>query len=399
MPTINKTNNPLILAIDTSCDETSAAVTKGVIVLSNVVASQVDLHKNYGGVYPTLAKQAHKENIDLTIKKALAMAKTNFNKLNAIAVTQGPGLAPALEIGIAKAKILAKQYKKPLIAINHIEGHALSVLAKPSRRNLPKSLTQSLAQNSLKHQQNQALKFPILAIVVSGGHTQFIYIKKIGQYLILGQSIDDAAGESLDKVGRMLELGYPAGPVVEQLAKQGNPQTYKFPLPMTTSKNYNLSFSGLKTAALNLINNTNCAVSRVSPGLINRLNAQQTADFCASYQQAVFKHITYKLKKLLTDLNKNHLAPNCVIKPSQLDRQAIQQIWLGGGVAANIALRAALRQTLKPFGLKLITPYSKKLCGDNAAMIGLTAFFKWQNKKWLRNIDQLDREPRLSISL
>jgi N6-L-threonylcarbamoyladenine synthase len=342
---------PLILAIDTSCDDTSAAITAGTKVLSNVIASQTQLHAPYGGVFPTIAKQAHKENIDQTIEVALKRAKTDWDQIEAIAVTQGPGLAPALEVGIAKAKELATEHNLPLIAVNHIEAHAIS----------------PLANSTTKHQ------FPALAIVVSGGHTEFIKVTQIGKYERLGFSIDDAAGEVLDKVGRMLNLGYPAGPVMEQFAKKGDPKKHAIPLPMTDREDFNMSFSGLKTWARNKLEQLETQ---------STLDRQGVYDLSASFQYGVFRHICYKLNKLL----KKH---------------QIAEIWLGGGVAANIKLRRMIRETLKAYNseikqpkAKLFTPYSKRLCMDNAAMIGLVAGFKFKQQKFVENIENLERQPR-----
>jgi N6-L-threonylcarbamoyladenine synthase len=351
-----------ILAIDTSCDDTSAAVTSGITVLSNVIASQTQLHKQYGGVFPTVAKQAHKENIDATVRAALKRAHVEWSNIDAIAVTQGPGLAPALEVGITKAKELAIQHDKPLVAVNHIEGHILSPIVQP------KSKASDLNQ----------LQFPSLSIIVSGGHTEFVLVNKIGQYEVLGQTVDDAAGECLDKVGRMLDLGYPAGPVIEQFAKLGNPKAFTFPLPMTTSGDFNLSFSGLKTAARNMIE----ALEATEP-----LNKTQIYDFCASFQYAVFRSICYKLNKIL-------------------ETHQIQEVWLGGGVAANMELRKMIRQTLKDFAKKtdpkgvfpFRAPYTKKLCQDNAAMIGVVAGFKWERGEVVENIAALERQPRLGLA-
>lgn len=361
--------NPTILAIDTSCDETSVAVTKGLVVWSNVIASQVELHKEYGGVFPTVAKQAHKENIAPSIELALKRAGIGWAEVDAIAVTQGPGLAPALEIGIKKAIELAETYDKPLIAVNHIEGHVLSVLAE-RRRKIAGSSPSGVTSLQIPAQ------FPVLAIIVSGGHTEFILVEEIGKYKRLGWTIDDAAGEALDKIGRMLDLGYPAGGVIEQFAKHGDLNKYQFPLPMTSSHDYNLSFSGMKTFARRLIERTESQ---------HPLSKQDIYDFCASLQYAVFRHITHKLNKILHDY------------------QNLGQVWLGGGVAANINLRATIRQTLKevaqPQPLLLKTPYSKKICGDNAAMIGVVAYFKFIKQEFVTNPKNLDRKPRWKIDL
>jgi N6-L-threonylcarbamoyladenine synthase len=345
---------PLILAVDTSCDDTAAAVTSGNIVLSNIIASQTQLHAPYGGVFPTVAKQAHKENIDQTIKVALKRAKTSWDKISAVAVTQGPGLAPALEVGIDKTKELATEHSLPLIAINHIEAHALSPLAEPNSKN-PKTTTE--------HQ------FPALAIVVSGGHTEFIKVTQIGEYERLGFSIDDAAGEVLDKAGRMLNLGYPAGPVIEQFAKKGDSKKHSVPLPMTDREDFNMSFSGLKTWARNKLEQLETQ---------NQLDKQGAYDFTASFQYGVFRHICYKLNKLL----KKH---------------QIAEVWLGGGVSANVELRRMIRETIKSYNVRLFTPYSKRLCMDNAAMIGVVAGFKFKQQQFVKNIENLDRKPRWEI--
>lgn len=403
--------NNLVLSIDTSCDDTSAAVVCGQEIWSNVIASQTDLHRPYGGVFPTVAKQAHKENIDPTVKMALKRAGVTIDKISKIAVTIGPGLAPALEVGIDQAKKLAEQHHLPLIPVNHIEGHVLSVLAQPrSKASLSRHSGPPRRHSGLDPESQNLidLRLPALSIIVSGKHTEFILVEpaldghektidsrhaelvsasrtgslgtKIasnhsspnhssldrqprlslspdpfdphrpwyhsGQftYTILGQTLDDAAGECLDKVGRMLNLGYPAAPVMEQLAKLGDPGQYTFPLPMTTTHDYHLSFAGLKTHARRLIESE---FGNQPP------TKQQTYDFCASFQTAVFRHITYKLSKILGDYPQ------------------IQEVWLGGGVAANMALRKSIRQTLKEFSHHLRVPYTIRLCMDNAGMGGV----------------------------
>ncbi len=364
-------NEPLLLSIDTSCDDTSAAVTQGVTVLSNIVASQTELHKPFGGVFPTVAKQAHKENIQPTIQMALKRARVELAKIDAIAVTQGPGLAPALEVGIQAAQDLAIKTDKPLIAVNHVEGHILSVLAK--RKEKKHSVTQKILKQAcpvVERDQDDDTLFPILSIVVSGKHTEFVLVKDIGSYEILGTTIDDAAGEALDKIGRMLDLGYPAGPVMEEFAKLGNSQKYPFPLPMTTSDDYNLSFSGLKTYARNLIETEEAD---------HPLTKQEIYDLCASFQYAVFRHLLHKLSKIL------ETAP------------ISGQVWLGGGVAGNVTLRAMIRHTLRNSAqpqLTLKVPYTKRLCGDNAAMIGLAGYYQYLKKEFVIDVNQLDREPR-----
>lgn len=354
-----------ILAIDTSCDDTSAAVVAGTKVLSNVIASQTQLHKQYGGVFPTVAKQAHLENINPTIAAALKKARLNPEDLAAVAVTVGPGLAPALEIGINSAAQFAEENSLPLIAVNHIEAHALSVLAE--RKTADSEPT---------------INFPVLAIIVSGGHTEFVQIKDIGDYKILGSTLDDAAGECLDKIGRMLNLGYPAGATIEKFAKLGDPKAFDFPLPLTQIKDYNLSFSGLKTYARNKLEE----ITGQKP-----LTKQETYDFCASAQNAVFRHITYKLNKIL-------------------ENEQFGEVWLGGGVAANSQLRKMIRTELKAFeksqhkkgrnevkNIRFRIPYDHRLCMDNAAMIGVVAGFKYKRGQLVQNGETLDRQPRWKI--
>ncbi len=316
----------LILAIDTSCDDTSAAVVRGRQVLSNVIVSQTELHAPYGGVFPTVAKQAHRDNLAGTVADALSLAKVAWNDIEMIAVTQGPGLAPSLEVGITGAKQLATEHNLPLVPVNHLEGHLWSVWADVPDEVQP--------------------VFPALGLIISGGNTQFVLVEGVSDYTILGETIDDAAGEALDKVGRMLGLGYPAGAQIEELAKIGNPRAYHFPLPMTESGDYNLSFAGMKTAAKNLFTK----LTAIAP-----LSSTEVADFCASFQTAIFRAVTYKLEKIL----KNEFLDGDV------------DIWLGGGVAANNALRAALG-TL-PGVARVLVPANLDLCRDNAGMIGVVA--------------------------
>lgn len=360
--------NPLVLAIDTSCDDTSASVCQGTTILSNIIASQTQLHKQYGGVFPTVAKQAHKENIEPVVAHALKVAKVTPEQVDAIAVTAGPGLAPALEIGIEYAKEFADQFKKPLYAVNHIEGHILSVLAQPK------------SKKSLDHIEEP--KFPVLSLVISGGHSQFVLFDQIGKYQIIGETLDDAAGECLDKIGRMLNLGYPAGPVIEEFAKGGDKNAFEFPLPLTQTKDFNLSFSGLKTFSRNLL----AKLTQNQP-----LSKQQVFDFCASAQYAVFRHICYKLNKIL-------------------ENQQIAEIWLGGGVAANMTLRKMIRQTIRDFQkqqqkngqsvstIKFRTPYTRRLTMDNAAMIAIAAGFAINRGEPATDTESLDRRPRWSVS-
>lgn len=346
-------NSKTILAIDTSCDDTSAAVVQGSSILSNIIASQTQLHKPYGGVFPTVAKQAHKENIRPTVEVALKRAGLNWENITVVAVTQGPGLAPALEVGISYAKELAELHSLPLLPINHLEGHLLSVLAHPKGREVPTP------------------QFPALGLIISGGNSLFVLVKGFGEYEILGSTIDDAAGEALDKIGRMLGLGYPAGAVIEEFAKKGNAAAYEFPLPMTTSGDFNLSFSGMKTFSRNLI-------TKLTDEGKKPLSKQEIYDFAASVQYSIFRHILYKMNKIL-------------------DHYKVTEVWLGGGVAANMTLRKTLRQALKKHSLTLRVPYTKKLCQDNAAMIGVVGSLNGKIKP--ANLESLERKPQLALDL
>jgi len=305
------------------------------------------------------------------------------NHINAVAVTVGPGLAPALEVGIKHAKKLAKQWQVPIIAVNHIEAHALSPLLRPKTK-----------------KQSKKINFPVLAMVISGGHSEFILIKKISDYERLGWTVDDSAGECLDKIGRMLDLGYPAGPILEKLAKKGNPNRWSLPLAMTSVENFNLSFSGLKTASNQLINRLKKQ---------DQLDAQSVYDLAATIQQQVFAQINYKLEKILfsPDLKKR-IYPKAQftkkIKQGKIKSPVtkVNELWLGGGVSANIALRTSIRQTLKNYQnisgkkINLYLPYHKKFCADNAAMIALVAQFTHKANKD-NQMQLLDRQPNLKI--
>lgn len=345
-----------ILAIDTSCDETAAAVTKNTKIISNIIWSQASLHASFGGVMPSLAQRLHRERIDWVVNKAIINSKLQINNCDCIAVTVGPGLAIALEVGISKAKGLALKYNKPLISANHIEGHLLSPLAQPS---------------TINHQP-LTIKFPALGLVVSGGNTQLILIKKIGQYEVLALTVDDALGEALDKAARLLGLGYPGGAILEKFARlrkaSAGQARYNLPIPLANDKVKNrFSYSGLKTAMCRLI-------QKEKP-----LTKEKICDLAASFQNVAFDHI---LNILSYQINSQPLA--------------ISHLLLGGGVANNNLLRSKLRKLLKPHGIILHTPYSKKLCGDNAAMIGIAAYFKAQRGEFI-DIAKIDRNPSAKL--
>src|SRR3990167_542614 len=339
-----------ILSIDTSCDETAAAVTEGKKVLSNIIWSQASLHAKFGGVYPSLAKRMHKERIGWVIEKAIKNSKVKIKNIDSIAVTVGPGLAIALEVGIKKALEFAEAYNKPLIPINHVEGHILSVLA--HSRNLKSQISN--------------LKFPALAFVASGGTTQLILVYKIGDYKILAQTSDDSLGEALDKAARMLGLGYPGGAILEKMAKKGNSQTYPLPIPMLGQEDkFVFSYSGLKTAFYKL-------VEKELP-----LTPEKIYNLAAVFQNKAFLNVERLLIRVL-------------------DEYPTQDFLFGGGVSANSELRKRVRKICRQRNVGMHLPYSKRLCGDNAAMIGVAAGFKAARREFT-DPDKIDRLPRWKV--
>ncbi|MCX6705891.1 MAG: tRNA (adenosine(37)-N6)-threonylcarbamoyltransferase complex transferase subunit TsaD [Candidatus Woesebacteria bacterium] len=355
-----------ILAIDTSCDETAAAVTENTKIISNIIWSQASQHADFGGVMPSLAQRLHRERIDFVVNRALSTAHCSLSTdIDAIAVTIGPGLAIALEVGISKAKQLSQKYNRPIIPVNHIEGHLLSCFAQPRNYKL----------------QIINYKFPMFGLVISGGNTQLIYIEKIGSYKVLAETVDDALGEALDKCARVLGLGYPGGAVLEKFARLGNAKKYVLPTPLVDDKIKNrFSYSGIKTAMFRLI-------EKEKP-----LTKEKICNLATSFQEVAFKHIENVLSYQLN--HKQSLA----LRAQPL---TINHFLLGGGVANNNLLRSKLRKLLKPYKITLHTPYSKKLCGDNAAMIGVCAYLKLKarNEKLrnYKNSDFLDRIPRMKF--
>ena len=352
-----------ILAIDTSCDETSVAITDGRKVLSNVIYSQVLLHKKWGGVVPSIAKRAHEERIDFVVERACHPRGGGdpelFNKIDVIAVTQGPGLAVALEVGIKKAKELAVKYNKKLIAVNHLEGHIYSVFVQNSKGN-PK----------------RDFKFPYLALIVSGGHTEFVIFKNHLKYEIIGQTLDDAAGEALDKAAKLLGLGYPGGPVVERLAKEaGNIDSHNFPRPMLKSKDLNFSFSGLKTSFYYFLKKAETSEVKLEQ---NKARTSEVKLLASSFQEAVFDTLIKKTEKAIK-------------------LTTINQLIVVGGVVANMRLRNLMRALAKKYNGEVLFPSYKYLTGDNAAMIGVVAGYKADKGLFVKNIDELDRIPRMSL--
>jgi N6-L-threonylcarbamoyladenine synthase len=333
-----------ILAIETSCDETSASVVKdGSVILSNVISSQIDIHKKYGGVVPELASRMHLEMINPVIAEALLQAKLNIEDIDALAVTRGPGLVGSLLVGIMAAKTLASLYRKPLIPVNHIEGHIYA--------------------NFLEH---PGLQAPFLALVISGGHTELVRQRGYDSWTILGRTRDDAAGEAYDKVAKLLKLGYPGGPIIDKLAKIGDPGAVKFPRPYLPGT-YDFSFSGLKTAVVNFVSKQSA------------INQRLRTNIAASFQQAVIEVLANKTLDTARKLK-------------------MKRVVLAGGVAANSALRALFTEKIKNTGLKLYFP-SPVLCTDNAAMIGCAAYYNVQGKKlkYDPKMLQFKTEPNLKL--
>lgn len=333
-----------ILAIDTSCDETSAAVTEDTKVLSNIIWSQASAHAKFGGVLPSLAQRMHEERIDWVIDKAINNCKLKIENIDAVAVTIGPGLSITLGVGIDRAKKIAAKYQKPLIPVNHVEAHLLSPLA----------------------QAKDPINFPAYGLCLSGGNTIFVLIENIGKYKILAETQDDALGEALDKAARLLGFGYPGAAVLEKMAREGNPKIYKLPIPLISDKIKNrFSYSGMKTAFVRLVDS------------IKNPSKKQILDLSASFQEVAFEHIVRVL---------SYQIENCKLKTGDL--------LLGGGVANNIELRKRLRKLCKRYDLTLRLPYSKRLCGDNATMIGVCASFNPRQVP----IDKIDRNPRAKLA-
>lgn len=339
-----------ILAIETSCDDTCTAVLNDDMVLSNIISSQTDLHAKWGGVVPDIAKRAHQEKIGPVIEVALKRARVKLKDIDVIAVTQGPGLAIALGVGISKAKELATKYNKKLVAVNHVEGHIMS--------------------NFLKNSQGKPerkVEFPALALTVSGGHTKLVLLEQLGKYKVLGETLDDAAGEALDKAAKMMGLGYPGGPIIERLAAGGKVDFLKLPRPMTQFKNLNFSFSGLKTSFYYQI--------RDWP---KEKLAKNLANLAATYQTAVFDTLNKKLVRAI-------------------EQTQPRTILVSGGVAANLVFRKMMRRVAKKHKLQIYFPTKKELNTDNAAMIGIVGFFKAQRNEFVENIEGLEREARLEL--
>lgn len=331
-----------ILAIESSCDETAAAVVEdGRKVLSNVISSQIDIHTLYGGVVPEIASRKHTERINNVVEQALSEAGMTLSQVDAVAVTYGPGLVGALLVGVAHAKALAYGAGKPLIGVHHIEGHI-----------------------SANYIENLDLEPPFLCLVVSGGHTHLVRVADYGEYEILGRTHDDAAGEAFDKVARAIGLGYPGGPKIDKLSKEGNPKAIAFPKGQIADSPYDFSFSGVKSAVLNYLNQSAMQGIEINP-----------ADVAASFQQSVVEVLVEKTMAAVKNTGMKKLA-------------------LAGGVASNSAIRAGMEAACEKAGIKLYRP-SPILCTDNAAMIGAAAYYEF--KKGVQHGLDLNAVPNLQL--
>lgn len=366
-----------ILAIETSCDDTCAAVLENDRILSNIISSQTNLHAKWGGVVPDIAKRAHQERIMAVIAEALKPLCPKFRTspldegmkdIDVIAVTQGPGLAIALSVGVNTAKELAKKYHKKLVAVNHIEGHILANLLK-NKNNKPE----------------RKIEFPALALTVSGGHTKIVLIQNPSGpiveegrthrsaptfkpvYAVIGETLDDAAGEALDKAAKMMGLGYPGGPVLEKLALKGDKKFLDLPHPLADKKILDYSFSGLKTSFYYKIKDW--PKEKIGQNLFN---------LAATFQDSVLETLIRKFKLAIEKTNPKTLL-------------------VSGGVAANLEFRKKLRKLANEEKLQIFMPFAKKLNTDNAAMIGIVGYFKALRGEFVEDIEKLDRDPRLEL--
>lgn len=332
----------LILAIESSCDETAAAVIKnGRTVLSNVISSQIALHTLYGGVVPEIASRKHIEKINQVIEEALTQAEVTLEDVDAIAVTYGPGLVGALLVGVAEAKALAYAAKKPLVGVHHIEGHV-----------------------SANYIENPELEPPFLCEIISGGHTHLVIVKDYGEFEILGRTRDDAAGEAFDKVARAIGLGYPGGPKIDKLSKEGDPHAIQFPRAKVADAEYDFSFSGLKSAVLNYLNKCKMTGEEICE-----------ADVAASFQQSVVDVLVDTAIRAAKD-------------------KGIKKLAIAGGVASNQTLRNAMAAACEKAGINFYHP-SPIFCTDNAAMIGVAGYYEYI--KGTRSGLDLNAVPNLKL--
>lgn len=340
----------LVLGIETSCDETAASVVEdGRRILSNVVSSQIDIHKKYGGVVPELASRKHLETINFVVEQALSQARCSFKELDGIAVTNGPGLVASLLIGLATAKAIAYAFELSLIGINHIEGHIFS--------------------NFLEHSGNrfttEKLVPPFIALVVSGGHSDLVFVEDYGKYELLGRTRDDAVGESFDKVAKLLHLGYPGGPIIDEIARKGNAEVIKFPLAHMKDDSLDFSFSGLKTAVVNFVRSHKLPTE-----------SQSIADIAACFQRAAIKALVEKTFYAI-------------------EEKGMEKVVLGGGVASNSHLRNVFKNQAEKNGIELYYP-PPALCTDNAVMIGCVGYYKMKYSVPMP-FDSLEAEANLEL--
>jgi len=339
-----------ILAIETSCDETAAAVIRNGRIVSNVVASQAALHSRYGGVVPEVAAREHLPTMIPVIELALKNAKLGLNSIDTVAVTKGPGLATSLSVGIDTAKALGTALGIPVLPVNHMEAHIYANFIDPK----------AAAQT--------AKIFPALVLVVSGGHTVLVLMRGHGQYQIVGETVDDAAGEAFDKSAKLLGLGYPGGPQISRLAELGDPEAFNFPRPMIKSQNLNFSYSGLKTAVMYAVEDWKIMNGKIS--------AQVKRDLAASVQRAILDTLVAKTEMAIA-------------------KYRPKTIMLGGGVAANRLLRQEFSALAKKRQLKVGIPLPEH-CTDNAAMIGLAAHYRIKHKR-AKFQNNFRAEPNLSL--
>ncbi len=329
-----------LLAVETSCDETSAAVLEQGRILSNIILSQDEIHSPYGGVVPELASRQHIKSIDYVVGESLAQAEVSLQDIDLYAVTQGPGLIGSLLVGLTFAKGLAYYYQKPLIGVDHLEAHIEAPFL-----------------------ENKRIEFPVLALLVSGGHTSLYFLEKPLSYRLLGKTRDDAAGECLDKVAKFLKLGYPGGPVIERLARGGDSSRFHFSLPRMKVAGYDFSFSGLKTAALKIIRE-------------NQLTAEhpELSNFLASFEETVARALLENVHRALEEF-----------RPASLI--------LCGGVARNTRLRTRFSELATGYALPSFVP-SPRLCTDNAGMVGALAWKKYLASPVTSTDLDLDAYPR-----
>jgi N6-L-threonylcarbamoyladenine synthase len=345
----------LILGIETSCDETAAAILRDDKILSSFVFSQDKIHAQFGGIVPEVAARKHIEVIIPAIREVINKVKLSLNQIDVIAVTSGPGLITSLMVGIDTAKTLAFVLKKPMISVNHLESHIYANWLEPIRE-IPNKFS------------IPSFQFPIICLIVSGGHTELVLMTNHGKYKVIGSTRDDAAGEAFDKVAKLINAGYPGGPAISKLGDFGNSKAYSFPRPMISESNFDFSFSGLKTDVLRLVKKKK-----------GRFSTQETKDICASFQAAVADVLTLKTLKAA----KHYKA---------------KTILLAGGVAANKLLRKKLaRDVKKELAQAQLHFPDPKFCTDNAAMVALAGFYHARRKDFTA-WDKIKVDPNLKLT-